>query len=138
MPSITKELIEKHNKNLANGYMFDAYNYMLWGRKNIIRKVKFDGDKVLHIELRYDDSNYPVVEIGRCREQNGMLVYTFEIVGSIGSSGSRAYKKVRVGEQQKRKTYSVLEKLSAIATNGWIAEHFGDWLTEEEIKALAG
>lgn len=123
MAKLTKDQVERWNSKLQNGFQFDIYHFMNWGEKQIVKKIPLEDDKILEAQIlyrrvlgadRFSDTGKvePVLHL-QVWEPGGTE-------GMMCSHGTGVY--VQVGDEQDKRKYGELEKLSANFTTEKIME----------------
>ena len=126
MAKLTKEQYEKWSNQAANGFVFDAYKYAMYGDKGLVKKIKLEDGSILEHEIIYMDEMERVTNCWNVsyNVHTGKFVPTLFTNIWVPGRTEGVYvmtktKNKTLGEPEDKKKYSVLCELSKTALIGW-------------------
>ena len=120
MPTLTRENWKKWDAKAANGFRFDAQNYIIWGEKEL-EKYSDNGDGTrTRYRIQFAKEYETITNSYGCRynRETGRVIPELTIskttpTGTAGCWSIGKPDRYTIGEPQARKSYDLLCKLSA-------------------------
>lgn len=103
---LSKAKVMEWNEKAGNGFTFDVQKALMWGEKELVKRIKVGADMLLEVKLQWKSAGvgigvFPVIHFQEWKnEQNGMI-------SSWGFGQD-----IRIGDIAKRKNFSWLLKYS--------------------------
>lgn len=111
MAKVTRDQVNKINKECKNGFGLDIERLVIWGEKQLVKEIKLDNGNILRVILYFKDI------FAHCKKQGVQPVYSFLMLEKTSVESMyrvHTLKSDYVGELIPRRSMKQLQELTAL------------------------